>query len=215
MAQKKGILITLEGGEGAGKSTQIGMLADWLRGTGHDVVLTREPGGTPEAERLRKLLVERDGGDWSPEAELLMMFAARAQHVRDLIKPALDSGKIVICDRFTDSTRAYQGYAGGVKLADIDALRDMAIGGLEPDLTLILDLPVSVGLARAGKRMDEDGSSEDRMEGKGSAFHEALRKGYLDIAKNNPDRCKVIDAEGDIEAVQTAIRASVKDALAG
>lgn len=201
----KGLFITLEGGEGGGKSTQSRKLKDHLEKKGREVVLTREPGGTPEAEKIRTLLVDRAGGNWSPVAECLLLFAARAMHVRDCIAPALAAGKVVICDRFTDSTRAYQGYAGGMDLAVIEHIKTLSIGALEPDVTFILDLPAQTGLARSGRRMAKSGGTEDRFENKELAFHEALRQGFLDIAAKNPSRCKVIDATQPIDAVFEAI----------
>lgn len=201
----KGLFITLEGGEGGGKSTQAKLLKEKLTKAGREVVLTREPGGTPEAEKIRALLVDRNGGDWSIESEALMMFAARAMHVRDLIKPALADGKIVICDRFTDSTRAYQGYAGGIALDKIEQLKKIAIGDLEPQITLILDIPAEDGLHRSKGRMAKSGSSEDRFEKKDLSFHALLRQGYLDIAKKHATRCHVINAMQPIEDVADAI----------
>lgn len=154
-----GFFITLEGGEGTGKSTQISLLAGFLREQGYDVVTTREPGGTPEAEKIRELLVHRDGGNWTPAAECLLFFTARHMHVETLIKPALAAGKIVISDRFTDSTRAYQSYGHNVLPPEmIESVKQIAIGDFEPDLTFILDIDVKTGLRRAGKRLDEDGS---------------------------------------------------------
>lgn len=200
-----GLFITLEGGEGGGKSTQSRLLKEKLEKMGRDVVLTREPGGTPEAEKIRALIVNRDGGNWTPEAETLLIFAARVMHLEQLIKPALAAGKIVICDRFTDSTRAYQGYAGGMDLKYIENIKQDAIGDLEPDLTFILDLPTDMGLGRAGGRMAKNGSNEDRFEGKGAAFHEKLRQGFLTIAKKDSERCHVIDATASIEKVSNHI----------
>lgn len=199
----KGLFITLEGGEGGGKSTQSKRLKAYLEKQGREVVLTREPGGTPEAEKIRTLIVDRQGGNWSPVAECLLLFAARAMHVRDCIAPALAAGKVVICDRFTDSTRAYQGYAGGIALSVIEAIKQTAIGALEPDITFILDLPAQTGLARTHTRT----TTEDRFEGKALAFHEALRQGFLDIAAKNPSRCHVIDATQPIDDVFNQIQA--------
>lgn len=206
----KGFFITLEGGEGGGKSTQGRLLRERLEGMGRNVVATREPGGTPEAEKIRTLIVDRNGGSWSPAAETLLLFAARAMHVRDLVTPALEAGKIVICDRFTDSTRAYQGYAGGMDITVIEGIKQAAIGDLEPDLTLILDVPAETGLARAGRRLARTGTTEDRFETKDIAFHEALRQGFLDIAAKNPARCHVVDATQSIETVAAAVWNIVK-----
>lgn len=195
---RKGLFITFEGGEGAGKTTQIKAIAEWLNNQGIEVVSTREPGGTPEAEKLRDLLVKRDGGNWTAEAEVLLFFAARHMHVTDVIKPALEKGKVVICDRFTDSTRAYQAYGHGQDLQFINKVNDLVLQGFEPDLTFILDIPAKDGLARSERRQSEIGSddaaSEDRFEKLDIAFHEKLRQGFLDIAQNDPDRCFVIDA---------------------
>ncbi len=195
---RKGLFITFEGGEGAGKTTQIKAIAEWLNNQGIEVASTREPGGTPEAEKLRDLLVKRDGGNWTAEAEVLLFFAARHMHVTDVIKPALEKGKVVICDRFTDSTRAYQAYGHGQDLQFINKVNDLVLQGFEPDLTFILDIPAKDGLARSKRRQSEIGSddaaSEDRFEKLDIAFHEKLRQGFLDIAQNDPDRCFVIDA---------------------
>ncbi len=197
----KGLFITLEGGEGGGKSTQARRLKERLEAQGRDVVLTREPGGTPEAEKIRTLIVDRAGGNWSPVAECLLLFAARSMHVQDCILPALKAGKVVICDRFTDSTRAYQGYAGGLNLLMIEQVKNIAIGALEPDVTFILDVPAEVGLARSNHRLAKSGKTEDRFEGKELAFHESLRQGFLDIAAKHPQRCRVIDATQPIDVV--------------
>jgi dTMP kinase len=207
----RGLFITLEGGEGGGKSTQSRLLAERLKAQGHDVIATREPGGTPEAEKIRNLLVQREGGDWSPLAEMLLMFAARAMHVRDLIAPALSAGKTVICDRFTDSTRAYQGHAGGVSMDLINAVH--AQHAIAPDLTLILDIPAEAGLKRSARRLAHAHSGEDRFEAKDLAFHEKLRQGYLAIARAEPARCRVIDATQPIDAVAEEIWKTVHGTL--
>lgn len=199
------MFITFEGGEGAGKTTQIQLLREYFENLNKDVVLTREPGGTPEAEKIRDLLVQRDGGDWSPLAEAMLFFTARHMHVETKIKPALDKGKIVICDRFTDSTMAYQGYGHGFDLDVLSNVKQLSIGDFEPDLTFILDIPVEDGLSRAGKRMEGDGSTEDRFERNGKDFHERLRQGFLTIAKNNPDRCHVIDALQPVDTIHNQI----------
>lgn len=193
------MFITFEGGDGGGKTTQIRLLKDRLLQTGRDVVLTREPGGTPEAEKIRQLILQ-SGNNWSPITETLMMFAARAMHVRDLIRPALDAGKIVLCDRFTDSTRAYQGYAGGMDLSVIEDLKRITIGDLEPDRTIVLDIPAATGLARS-----KSGTAEGAQEEKGIAFQEKLRAGYLEIARQNPQRCTIIDAAREIDVVAADI----------
>ena len=210
----RGIFITLEGGEGAGKSTQIRLLAETLRKQGCEVVITREPGGTPEAEKIRDFLVKRDGGNWTPMAECLLLYAGRQMHVENLIKPALTEGKIVISDRFADSTRAYQSYGHGLPLATIEELNKLSLGDFAPDLTFILDLPVEVGLARAGKRMEKDQSQEDRFERIGGGFHERLRQGYLDIAKRDSKRCVVIDATKNIQEIAADLSSHVQEKLA-
>lgn len=212
-----GLFITLEGGEGSGKSTQIRRLKSALEGAGHKVVTTREPGGTPEAEKIRDLLVQRDGGDWSAMAECLLLFAARHMHYKDLIAPALARGDTVISDRFTDSTRAYQGYGMGLSHDAIESIKTHAIGPVEPDLTLILDIPAAEGLARSTKQLTAAAtvkeSAEDRYERRGLAFHETLRQGYLSIARANPQRCVIIDALQDADAVHRAIMATVTERM--
>ncbi len=200
-----GRFITLEGGEGGGKSTQARRLADWLGAQGRDVVLTREPGGAPGAEEIRRLLVDGDVRRWDPLGEALLHFAARRDHLLHTILPGLESGAWVVCDRFADSTSAYQGYGHGVDLAALAQLYRICVGELKPDLTLILDLPVEVGLARAAAR----GAGEDRYERMDRDFHERLREGFLEIARREPDRCVIIDASRDEDAVHTAICAAV------
>ncbi|MBV7256931.1 dTMP kinase [Pacificimonas sp. WHA3] len=191
-----GRFISFEGGEGAGKTTQIKRLAERLRGEGQDVVLTREPGGTPGAEAIRELLVTGETGRWNGRTEALLMNAARADHVARLILPALGEGKWVLCDRFGHSTLAYQGVARGMDLEELLALHNIATEGLWPAKTLLFDLPVRAGLARAGVR----GGTEARFEGEALAFHEKVRAGFLALAKQ--DKCMtVIDAERDADAV--------------
>lgn len=210
----RGIFITLEGGEGAGKTTQIRLLSDSLRAQGCDVVITREPGGTPEAEKIRDLLVKRDGGDWTPLAECLLLYAARQMHVENLIKPALAAGQIVISDRFADSTRAYQSFGHGLPLETVESLHKLSLGDFAPDLTFILDLPVDAGLVRAGKRMAVDNSHEDRFERMGGGFHERLRQGFLEIARRDAGRCVVIDATRCVEDIAADLAAHVRERLA-
>jgi dTMP kinase len=212
----KGLFITLEGGEGAGKSTQSRRLKSALESAGRDVILTREPGGTPEAEKIRDLLVQRDGGNWTPMAECLLFFAARQMHVETLIKPALAAGKIVICDRFTDSTIAYQGYGHGFDIQTIEQIAKLSLGDFKPDLTFILDLPVADGLARSLKQKDIAGgkeNTEDRFEKLKIDFHEKLRQGFLAIAKHEPNRCVVIDAGGLADDVYNVIWTRIQNAL--
>lgn len=193
------MFITFEGGEGSGKSTQIRRLAERLAAAGRDVVVTREPGGTPKAEAIRTLLVTGDVARWTPKAEALLNYAAREQHLAQIIRPALASSKTVLCDRFMDSTRAYQGYAGGCDMSFIDALEQAVVGSTRPDLTLIFDLDPALGLARARSRGDH--LSEDRYERKGMTFHETLRAGFLAIQRSDPRRCRLIDASRDADTV--------------
>lgn len=199
---KRGRFITLEGGEGAGKSTQIARLAEALRATGLEIRTTREPGGSPAAEEIRKLLVEGEPGRWQPMTEALLHFAARAEHLHSVVLPAIAAGTWVVCDRFADSTMAYQGYGHGLGRKTITALYRNVVGDFAPDLTLILDVPVETGLARAAARR----GGEDRYERMDRSFHERLRRGFRDIAKREPKRCKLVDASGDIESVWDQIR---------
>ncbi len=192
--------ITFEGGEGAGKTTQIARLAERLRDRGAMVTVTREPGGTPEAEAIRGLLVQGEAGRWDPLAETLLHLAARRQHLERLIRPALAGGRWVLCDRFLDSTRAYQGAAQGVAPDVIEALAQPVMQGLEPGLTLVLDLPPQAGLARAAARGDTG-----RYERWPLSHHQAIRQAFLDIAAREPDRCRVVDAEQPPEAVAAVI----------
>ncbi|TWA67925.1 thymidylate kinase [Azospirillum brasilense] len=197
----RGRFITLEGGEGAGKTTQIRLLADALIGWGKRVVLTREPGGSPGAEEIRGLLVSGETGRWGPVTEALLHTAARRDHLERTVWPALEAGHWVICDRFFDSTMAYQGYGLGLGRDLVAALQATALGDFRPDLTLILDLPVEEGLARAAARR----GGEDRYERMDVAFHHRLRDGFLDIAAREPERCVVVDAGHPMETVQAAI----------
>jgi len=202
--KQMGLFITLEGGEGSGKSTQARMLRDYLVADGQDVVLTREPGGTPEAEKIRDLITQREGGDWTPIAEILLFFAARQMHVESLIKPALAAGKFVICDRFTDSTRAYQGYGHGFALDKIEELNQFALAGFEPDLTFIMDIDVDAGLQRSFSHKSQSNgleATEDRFERFDKFFHERMRHGFQEIAKKDPERCRLIDASRSQDAI--------------
>ena len=201
-----GRFITLEGGEGAGKSTQIARLKDKLERLGHAVVATREPGGAPGAEMVRKLLVEGPAERWDGTTEALLHFAARRDHLRSTVWPALKRGAWVISDRFADSTVAYQGYGYGVDRLMLDKLYGIAVGDFRPDLTLSLDLPVEIGLGRAAARR----GSETRYESLAVDFHGRVRAGFLEIATADPGRCVVIDATRDIEAVAAAIAAAVR-----
>lgn len=205
----KGRFITLEGGEGAGKSTQITRLKEMLERRGHAVVTTREPGGAPGAEMVRKLLVEGPAERWDGTTEALLHFAARRDHLRATVWPALERGAWVISDRFADSTIAYQGYGYGVDRGMLDRLYAIAVGDFRPDLTLILDLPVDVGLGRAAARR----GNETRYESLPGDFHARVRSGFLEIAAAEPGRCVVIDAARDIETVAAAIAAAVATRL--
>lgn len=212
-----GLFITFEGGEGAGKTTQINRLAETLTKEGHRVVTTREPGGTPEAEKIRDLLVQRDGGKWSPLSETLMFLAARSLHIERVIAPAIANGAIVICDRFVDSTIAYQGYGHGLDIKTIESLNDIILEDLKPDLTFILDVDVKEGLARSGRRLIAEAlqikQKEDRFEQMALEFHERLRQGFLDIAKNNPQRCKLINAALTTDDVAQEILTQTRERL--
>ncbi|ALL13430.1 dTMP kinase [Caulobacter henricii] len=205
----RGSFISFEGGEGAGKSTQIRRLADRLQSAGHDIVLTREPGGSPGAETIRDLLVNGEADRWSPVTETLLMYAARRDHLERVIRPALDRGAVVLCDRFSDSTRAYQGAGGDAPAALIAALEDHVLGDSIPDLTLIFDLPPAVGLARAAAR-----GGAARFESKGLEFHERLRAGFMAIAQGEPKRCALIDANATPDQVSEAVWTVVSTRLA-
>jgi len=201
----RGRFITFEGGEGAGKSTQVALLSARLRAAGHDVVATREPGGSDGAMEIRRLLVEGPTERWAPLSELLLHNAARHDHVQKTVAPALDAGTWVVCDRFADSTMAYQGYAQDVDLKTVAQINRWAAGDVWPDLTVVLDLPVADGLARAQERRD----AEDRYERMGTRFHERIRAAFLDIAKNEPERCVVVEAAASPEQVAAQVWDSV------
>ena len=203
MAQK-GIFITFEGVEGSGKTTQVQRLATAL---GPDVVLTREPGGTPISERIRDLFFTSDG--ITPMTELLLIAAARAQHVDERIRPALAAGQIVICDRFVDASVAYQGYRGGINLEIIHQLNHAATGGLTPDLTFVLDLPPEIGL----KRQQQGGVHRNRLDRESLESHRKVREGYLFVAKSDPRRVKLIDATHSPDTIHTAILAEYQKYL--
>lgn len=215
MGLENGLFITFEGGEGSGKSTQVKLLAQRLGAAGHDVVLTREPGGTPEAEKIRDLLVRGDGCDWDANEEALLLFAARANHVRLRIKPALAQGKIVISDRFTDSTRAYQGYGFAYGLDKVEQLNHFVLGDFAPDLTFLLDIPARDGLARSNRRLTQEQSGEDRYERLDVAFHERLRAGFLEIAGYEPDRFRVIDAQCAVDEIADKVAQFALERLVG
>ena len=203
-SEGRGRFITLEGGEGAGKSTQVKLLADYLRSLGRECVVTREPGGSPVAEQLREVILSGVAASLGPAAEAVLFSAARIDHIAQTIAPALARGAFVICDRFADSTRAYQGAQGKVDGSLIDALEKVAVGRYRPDLTLILDLPAETGLARANQRRAD--AKADRFEAEDMSFHQGLRKAFLDIAAREPQRCAVIDAAQSPDDVAKAIR---------
>ncbi|MBY8975015.1 dTMP kinase [Rhodobacteraceae bacterium NNCM2] len=203
-----GFFLTFEGIDGSGKSTQVRLLAEHLAAKGREVVLTREPGGSPGAEEIRRLLVEGAPERWSAATEILLFTAARRDHLERTIAPALERGQVVICDRFVDSTRAYQG--SGENRRRVEALHEMMIGR-DPDLTLILDIAPDEALARTGTR----GDAEDRFEQNGLAFQTALRTAFHQIAAEDPARAKLIDATGSAEAVFTRILATIGDRLDG
>ena len=204
-AAAAGRFITLEGGEGAGKSTQIARLKSWLEERGRSVVATREPGGSPGAEMIRKLLVEGPVERWDGTTEALLHFAARREHLRSIVWPALERGDWVVSDRFADSTLAYQGYGHGVDRRIFDELYKVAAGDFRPDLTLILDLPIESGLLRAAARR----GAETRYESLPRDFHARVRTGFLEIAAREPERCMVIDATGSVDAIAAAIAGAV------
>jgi dTMP kinase len=202
----RGRFITFEGGEGTGKSTQAALLADRLKTLGIGVVLTREPGGSPGAEVIRHVVLSGAAQPFGAHAEAILFAAARDDHVRQVIRPALDAGHWVICDRFADSTRIYQGSLGNVDSRLINALERISVGNVRPDMTIILDVPAEIGLARAAKR---SGAKADRFESEALDFHKKLRDAYRDLAEREPERCIVIDASQDAAAVSEAIWTSV------
>lgn len=204
-ALKDGNFITLEGGEGSGKTTQTQLLHDSLISAGIETIITREPGGTPQSEEIRSLLVSGESKRWEPLTESLLHFASRNEHLVKVILPTLQAGKWVICDRFFDSTMAYQGYAMSVDRQKIGALAKMTMGKFAPDLTLILDIPESKGLVR-----EEGLSSEDRYNKMGASFHKKVRMAFREIASQEPERCKIIDASKGIQEVHNSIWLQVK-----
>ena len=206
-----GLFITFEGPECSGKTTQIMRLKEHLSGQGRDVLCTREPGGTPLAEAIRGLLLDRREEAVTTEAELLLFSAGRAQHVAHRIRPHLAKGGIVICDRFIDSTTAYQGYARGVSLDFIRRLNAFAIGETVPDVTFLLDLPLEETRRRLARRNGAGG--EDRMEAENNSFHQKVREGFLAIARENPDRFRVVDATQDIDQIAAIIRKETEHAI--
>ncbi|MDA8213320.1 MAG: dTMP kinase [Clostridia bacterium] len=208
----KGLLITLEGPDGAGKTSQLQNIAEILVEQGYTVITTREPGGTSVGTAIRNLLLNPEHGKMTDKAEVLLYAADRAQHVQELILPALSRGDAVVCDRYIDSTLAYQGYGRNLDLEFLERVNSIATGGLKPDLTLILDVPSEVGLGRIiNGRLN--GAGVDRIEGQALEFHQRVRAGYLAIAAKEPERCRIIDASGQIEQVRQAVALAVKDFL--
>lgn len=206
----RGTFITFEGGEGVGKSTQVQRVADALRALGKTVVTTREPGGTRGAEDIRALLMTGGEDRWNAATEALLFAAARADHVAKLIKPALDRGDWVLCDRFIDSTRAYQGGAGGMSDADIMALHAVGSGGLLPDRTLLLEIPVKEGKARAAQR---SGAATDRMGSKSDDYYGLVARRFSELAQADLKRFRIVDAVGDVEKVTTCLMTALEDLL--
>ncbi len=220
MTHTPGFFISFEGGEGAGKGTQVARLRERLErtfGPSRQIVTVRDPGGTPESEKVRNLLVQRDGGDWTPTVEMLLYFAARVQMTEKMIQPALAAGSIVLSDRYADSTRAYQSYGRGHKLETIELINRASLGGFEPNLTFMLDLPADVGLARSTRRMAQEQDArlktEDRFERIGLEFHERVRAGYLAIAAAHPGRCVVVDATQPVDKVTEDVWAIVEQRM--
>lgn len=199
------MFITLEGGEGTGKSTQANLLKQYIENKGIEVILTREPGGSDGAEEIRKLLVTGSAKKWETDTEILLMYAARSDHFQKLISPALQNKKWVVCDRFADSTLAYQGYGKGFDLNFLNILYQKIIGDIQPDITFIFDIDVEAGLQRANARMQNINSNENRFESMDIKFHHLVRNGFLHIAAQNPKRCKVINAGLPIENVHKQV----------
>jgi dTMP kinase len=208
-----GRFITFEGGEGAGKSTQIARLSRRLADRGVAAIATREPGGSPKAERIREKVLAGAAKPFGPLAEALMFSAARIDHLKETIRPALARGAFVLCDRFSDSTRAYQGALGDISPDMMRALEAATIGDTRPDLTFILDVPAEVGLARAAERRRAGGQSADRFEREDKGFHERLREAFLDIARREPGRCVIVDADRDPDLVEADIWRHVAERL--
>lgn len=214
ISNQMGFFITFEGIEGCGKSTQVRLLSESLKDAGISSLFTREPGGTLIGVRIREILLNPDNTGIAPEAELLLYAADRAQHVREVIKPALDAGKVVICDRFIDATTAYQGMGRGLDRSLINELNRIACLGIIPDLTLLLDCPVEIGIKRALERNSKKGpATDDRFEREAAAFHQKVRDGYLGIAGAEPERVKVVDACQDVATMRKAIWDIVKERL--
>jgi dTMP kinase len=206
----RGRFVSIEGGEGAGKSTQVRRLADTLQARGIDVIVTREPGGSEGAEAIRGLLMQGEVNRWSSHTEALLFAAARADHVEKVIQPAIGVGTWVICDRFVDSSRAYQGVAGGIDDAAVLALHGFGSRGLLPDRTLVLEVSPEIGAERAATR---DGAAADRFAARGRAFHADVAAAFRRFAKHQPDRVRLIDASGDADSVSAALLAEIADLL--
>ena len=207
---QRGRFITFEGIDGCGKTTQLRMLAHWLRDRGTEVIETVEPGGTAIGQQIRKILLDPANADIQPRTELLLYFASRAQNVEQVIRPGLDSGRIVLCDRFTDSTLVYQGAGRGIDSQVVIDLDHIACRGLKPDLTFLIDIDLETSLARARRRNERVGSSESRIDEESAAFHERVREGYLVLAKNEPSRFVVIDGSGAIGEVASRINEAME-----
>jgi dTMP kinase len=211
VADRPGIFISFEGGEGAGKSTQIRRLADRLRRRGHDVLVTREPGGSPGAEAVRHVLLSGAAESYGVRMEAILFAAARNDHVEEVIRPALQTGAVVLCDRFVDSSRVYQGVTGNLEPDFVEALQRIATDGVMPELTFILDLPADIGLGRARRRGGDE--APDRFEREEIDTHEKRRQAYLDIAAGDPDRCRVIDADRSEDEIAEEILSAVEAAM--
>jgi dTMP kinase len=206
----RGLFITLEGGEGAGKSTNLVFIRQWLQRAGREVVVTREPGGTELGERVRDILLNSKQLHITPESEMLLMFAARSEHIARVIQPALAAGKVVLCDRFTDATYAYQGGGRGLAAERIAAIEDWVQGKLRPDLTLLFDVPVAAGRERAGQR-----GEPDRFESENNVFFTRVRRTYLDRAAKEPARMRVIDASRPLAQVEQQLAAVLQEFVDG
>ena len=210
-----GLFVVFEGIEGCGKTTQIKLLSGYFEKRNLPCLLTREPGGTPVSEEIRKIFLHSENKEITPLTELLLVTAARVQHINQVIQPALDAGTIVVCDRFFDATAAYQGYAGGISLDMIYRSHELFCSGLRPDLTLLLDCPVEAGLARSRSRNRDAGREKEdgRFEDKALAFHEKVRRGYLEIAKKEPPRFKIMHAEQPADSLHEEICAAMTEKL--
>jgi len=204
------LFITFEGGEGSGKTTQIKLLEAALLSRGLQVLATREPGGTETGKEIRRILLDEKNSHLAPMTELLLYAADRAQHVAELLRPALGQGKIALCDRFTDATVAYQGFGRALDMKLIRNLNELGSQGLTPDLTFLLDLPVAIGLKRAKARLEATGKSEGRFEAEAEAFHEKVRQAYLQLAKAEPRRFVVLQGDDEIEKLHRQILAAVE-----